>query len=722
VNAALCGDNEARSIRTLAASAAQKGRKACGSGFSGHFRAVQGFRYFGAKMTVSKGTRGSVTEPGRLATNSVLVASQRGSRMEQTDLFFDDRFLDTYAGSIITDPATAIVELVANSWDAYATEVRITWPDKDAGREFRIKDNGHGMTAPEFERIWRTLSYNRLANQGKTTAPPPELPTAKPRSVFGRHGKGRFACFCFAPQYHLSSRKGGKEIGYIVSRDPQHPLKIDEGSYEGSKSGHGTTIRGIGLHDYFRFSVEEARAVVSTRFLTEPAFSVFIDEKQVRFEDIPRESLSEANVEIEGLGSVRILHIDSKRADRTTKQHGIAWWVNGRAVGECGWRTSDYQRILDGRSTEAKRFTFIVQADVLADAVNDDWSWFKDDHPAWNIVQARVQDQIREIIDRTTQQEREGTRRSVLQRISGTVQFLPTLGKDRVNAFVTEVVNNCPSLGEGEIAQLSGILAKLEKAQSRYGLLEVLHDQSVGDLDGLHELLTKWTVGMAKLVLDEIETRLKLINELKIKIRIFGIDEVHQLQPLFEKGLWVFGAEFETIEFTSNKGMTTVIQYLFGAEKTVKASLNRPDFVILPDSSVGFYARPAFDDDHNEVGYEQVVILDLKSPGIRLGSQEKEQVWKYVKELKSKGYIQSTTKVNGFVLGSDFEEGEQAERKEGDFVRIRLLHYDTILLRAEKRMLNLMDKVKTAPFLVQQEVKIGESLANDAPAQQELTV
>ena len=53
---------------------------------------------------------------------------------------------------------------------------------------------------------------------------------------------------------------------------------------------------------------------------------------------------------------------------------------------------------------------------------------------------------------------------------------------------------------------------------------------------------------MAKIVLDEIQTRLKLISELKIKIEMKGIDEVQQLQPLFEKGLWMFGPQFESIE------------------------------------------------------------------------------------------------------------------------------------------------------------------------------
>lgn len=47
VSANLCGDNKARCIRSLSASAAKNGKRPAGSGFGGHFRAVQGFRYIG---------------------------------------------------------------------------------------------------------------------------------------------------------------------------------------------------------------------------------------------------------------------------------------------------------------------------------------------------------------------------------------------------------------------------------------------------------------------------------------------------------------------------------------------------------------------------------------------------------------------------------------------------------------------------------------------------
>ncbi|MGV7241115.1 hypothetical protein [Caballeronia sp. M23-90] len=213
---------------------------------------------------------------------------------------------------------------------------------------------------------------------------------------------------------------------------------------------------------------------------------------------------------------------------------------------------------------------------------------------------------------------------------------------------------------------------------------------------------------MAKIALDEIQTRLKIIAELKAKVQVAGIDEVHELQPLFEKGLWMFGSQFESIEFTANRGMTTVIRDLFGV-KGGKGTPNRPDFVILPDSSVGFYACSSFDEEYNEDGIAHVVIVDLKTTGLSLGSKEKEQVWKYVKELKRKGIIGKATEVDGFVLGDQIEQGEGGTRTEDDDqVKIRPLRYDTILIRAEKRMLNLHQKVKDAPFLTDQQDMLSQ--------------
>jgi hypothetical protein len=53
--------------------------------------------------------------------------------MAKQGVLFDERFLERHAGSIMSDTAVAIVELVANAWDAFATEVEITWPNRTDG-------------------------------------------------------------------------------------------------------------------------------------------------------------------------------------------------------------------------------------------------------------------------------------------------------------------------------------------------------------------------------------------------------------------------------------------------------------------------------------------------------------------------------------------------------------------------------------------------------------
>src|SRR4051794_7283221 len=55
----------------------------------------------------------------------------------------------------------------------------------------------------------------------------------------------------------------------------------------------------------------------------------------------------------------------------------------------------------------------------------------------------------------------------------------------------------------------------------------------------------------AALVLNELQRRLTLIRQLQQLIRDNRADEVHQLQPLFERGLWIFGPEYEAVDLES---------------------------------------------------------------------------------------------------------------------------------------------------------------------------
>ena len=160
---------------------------------------------------------------------------------KQTALF-DDRFLESFAGKgIISDPKIAIIELIANAWDAASTRVEIVWPIED-GDNFSITDNGHGMTESQFNKRFRTLAYDRNKEQGSYA----EVPTDHKsligkRPTFGRNGKGRLSGFAFGEFFQVKTWKDKKEVHYKVFSDDTNILAFQKLGEE-NKDGHGTQI------------------------------------------------------------------------------------------------------------------------------------------------------------------------------------------------------------------------------------------------------------------------------------------------------------------------------------------------------------------------------------------------------------------------------------------------------------------------------------------------
>lgn len=619
---------------------------------------------------------------------------------DEVGLLFDNRFMERHAGSIIGDPAVAIVELVANAWDAWATNVNITWPERGSNALFSIEDNGRGMTEAQFQLRWKTLDYNRTREEGSTSAPPPELSDLRPRIAYGRNGKGRHAAFRFGEAYSVRTWRDGTSTTFEIRRGVTQPFTVERRAADTKIDGHGTEIVAINPHP-IQMTPEEAREVVGTRFLADPNFLVFVNGTRVTFDDIPEAQRRQIDIEVPNYGTAYLIVIDTQKADKTTRQHGIAWRVNNRIVGTPGWIGFDRERLVDGRSSEAKRFIFIVRADFLVEDVLPDWSGFWPKRDAWPATRTAVHAKIDEYLRAFSADRRRETKEAVRETLSGTVAQLPPISRDRWNDFVDRVVDTCPSMNIDTVEQVAGVLASLELSTSKYELIAKLHVMRPNDLDELNALLMDWTVRTAKIALDEIAQRLKLIEELDQKLADENMEEVGDLQPLFDRSLWVFGPEFESLEFTSNRGMTEVISKFFGCQE--RGSRLRPDFVMLPDGSVGFYSRDSHDLGHDVDGVSRLVIAEIKRVGVPITFKEKQQPWQYVKELMKKGFVTDSTIVSCYVLGSLIDPTETGdETKNNGRVTIRAMTYSTFIKRAEKRLLGLRDKLRDAPFLKEQ--------------------
>ena len=127
-----------------------------------------------------------------------------------TQKFEQDFFERTYP-SIVRDVSVAFSEIVANAWDAGATEVKITIPN-EIDEDIIIEDNGSGMTDDEFKNRWMVISYNRVAHQGDFI----EHGEIK-RLAYGRNGVGRHSMICFNNYYTIETCKNGECNSYDIS-------------------------------------------------------------------------------------------------------------------------------------------------------------------------------------------------------------------------------------------------------------------------------------------------------------------------------------------------------------------------------------------------------------------------------------------------------------------------------------------------------------------------
>lgn len=636
------------------------------------------------------------------------TANEKTAKPEEQQCLFGEGFLDDHAGTIIRDPRVAIVELIANSFDAGATVVKIEWPI-ESGQPFLISDNGAGMTKAEFDLRWKMLSYDRQIAQGRFAENPNGI-TGEKRVAFGRSGKGRHGAFCFADAYDVRTRKQGKSFACRVERASSpgsSPFKFAAAN-EGDADDHGTEIGAIVTRNFV--AEEELREMIGTKFSVIPSFQILLNRQPIQLLDI--KNLQTSPVPIEGHGVVTVHQIDSEARDRTTHLRGICWWVKQRAVGNPSWGGLDGEgAYLDGRGSLARRYSFVVEADILEPFRKPDWTGFRAS-PEVNAVTQAVHRHVIQTLNQLQSANRKERKKQALEGTRSALREMTSVSRQNVAHFIDEVQEKCPTISELDLARTTSVFTKMEAAKTGYDLLRQLARCSPDDIDTWNDIMRRWSAGSAELVLNELESRLRLIEKLKSLVNSKGADELHDIQPLFERGLWIFGPEYEGVQFLSNRGLATVIRtFLGGAEQQIPNK--RPDFVALPGRSIGAYGSPEYASDNGEIsGLKKVLLVELKKGGFDLTQDELDQARNYAKELTKGNEVEPDTKIVGYVLGSSLESG-LLPTTVGDRIEIIPFKYDTFLERAHSRTFQLQRRIEQAGFQLQQDAIVDEVLAQN---------
>lgn len=283
---------------------------------------------------------------------------------------FEENYIFRNNRSITSNSDIALTEFVANAWDAGAHNVEITIPYEEH-EKIVVEDDGVGMTDEEFHSRWMTLNYDRQKRQGKEVEFPADVESSK-RIAYGRNGIGRHGMLCFADSYTVETWKNGKFNVYdIAVSQGDAPFRIiKHNSYD--RMGHGTRISAFVIRHLPDANV--MTDVLSARFLYDPKFLVRINGKCIDLSQhkgiVHTEEFSTStNV------TLAMTVIDSEKTAAKSQQHGIAFWISGRLVGQPSW-TYGKTTFLDGRLKAAKRYTIIIKSDDLIDEVLPDWSGF----------------------------------------------------------------------------------------------------------------------------------------------------------------------------------------------------------------------------------------------------------------------------------------------------------------------------------------------------------
>jgi hypothetical protein len=609
----------------------------------------------------------------------------------QVPLFptFGAGFLQDHAGLIVTNPNIAIVELVANSWDAGADLVKIIWPKKSSGLMI-VEDNGTGMTYNEFLERWLELNYNRVEAQGDDVIFPESNRTSM-RKAFGRNGKGRHSMFCFADEYEVETWRDGTANVFKVARQyRESPFRV-EPVKQFPKAGNGTIITGNLIYNYL--PVDDLVSLIASKFIADPSFEIMINRSKVALTDLDGLSNTE-EIRIKGIGKIKIHTIDSQSRGRTSKQHGVAWWVNRRLVGDFSWRGFDDNPYLDARTSEAKRYTFIVEADVLLDQVKADWSEFLDSDVVEE-VKAIAKEHILERLKDLFKHVRRERKVLALDNNKDALKAMSPIGRYNVGSALDQIQAKSPTITQRDLNAMVEVMSNMEQSRTKYSLLGQLAKLEPADIDGLNRLLETWTVTEALIVMDELDQRLKLISTLAKLVEDPSADELHEIHPLIGRGLWIFGPEYEAISFLSNRTLNTIIESTFGGSKTpLETPRRRPDYVILPNSTVGVYASDSFDDRGEVWGFDKVLIVELKRGGFEVSRKERQQAGEYANEIRKGSRVSKSTQIVGFVLGATISNDAVEPITEGPMTAIYTRTYEAVIRQAHARTFNLQKRLE----------------------------
>lgn len=594
-------------------------------------------------------------------------------RDEEADLPYElkiSRLTIDKLGVKLYDRVSAVVaELVANSYDADATEVEVSLPlgtlltvGPDVGGEWTIivRDDGHGLSPAEARKYYlRVGADRRTTGVGATSRD-------RGRPVMGRKGIGKLAPFGICRNIEVLSAggvAGGNEFtvshfhldfARILSEDTDEPVVLKKGDKDGHRTAeHGTTVILTGFLSKKVPSAEVFMRQLERRFaLADPDFKVLVNDTRdpdastltMRSFQIPiveesKIDLGARPVTVEETGAsfdVRGWMAMAKESYRNEEMAGVRIYARGKIVAT----TRDFEQAPGFTGEFATRSYLVgeVHADWLDDDEDEDLVrtdrqsilWESDKGNALRVWGAQI---VREVARRGRKPRQDSLKKKFRKASNIENRARERFSDESVIKIATELAD-----------QIGGFAAEDELENSEYveGLVQVIlsvaphqalvaafkdFERSIGGgadstVDDLIELFGKTRVAEAASYAQIASERMRVLDQLDQIVFDTARDE-DALQQIIAEAPWLIQPDWTVI--TANQTLKTFKasfeQYLqrelgTTAVLAIEYETKRPDFTLV------------------EVG-GMLHFVEIKASGHALDDGDFDRLYNYVAALQN---------------------------------------------------------------------------------------
>lgn len=626
--------------------------------------------------------------------------------MKDNTVLFEEDYIFRNNRSITSNSDIALTEFIANAWDAGAHNVNITIP-LEPNKEISVLDDGTGMTDEEFRNRWMTLNYDRQKRQGKEVVFPEDVESSI-RIAYGRNGVGRHGMLCFSDSYTVETWKDGVCNTYYIAVSKGDAPYVIEKNTTSERKGHGTRISTfVSRH---LPDVQLMTDVLSARFLYDPNFSVCINNVKL---DLSKHKgiVMSKDIVLPQKVSITMIVIDSEKTAAKSQQHGIAFWISGRLVGQPSW-THGRITFLDGRLKAAKRYTIIIKTDELIEYVRPDWGGFID-NDYMNDIYYSIKSEVDAFIKSVMKDQLDEVRRDVILDVRDDLEELNVRGQRNVSAFLERVTDENPIISQDFLHTAVEAMISIEKAQKGEILLNQLSQMSPEQIDKLAVILDTWDIDDIATVIGEIDKRIVLIEAIQRLYNDKTTDELHTLHPLVLNARWLFGAQFDSPMFASNSALTTVVKGLFKDNdydlEEIDNPRKRPDIVCLKQYSLKAVCTERNDSIAGEIMKpDQILIVEVKRGGFEITAQEVSQVENYVRQIRKSAVLHSSATIDAYVVGAKL--GDIDTYKETSSGKIHAVTYGHLVDTASTKLFRLREKLQEHYDAMGQETIVEQAL------------